>query len=76
VAGAQHREIEQQRLDRFLGLDRDPRARRQVERIEQVGEHRRGAFDVAPGVEERRPGDRLDRRAVEIVFGKPARRTE
>ena len=52
VAGAQHREVEQQRLDRLLGLHRHARARRQPERIEQVGDHRRGALDVAPGVEE------------------------
>ena len=68
VAGAQHREVEQQRLDRFLGLHRHACAGRQPERIEQVGDHRRGALDVAPGVEQRRAGavGGLDGDAVEL----------
>jgi hypothetical protein len=67
MAGAQHRQVEEKRLDRLLGLDGDPRAGRQVERIEQVGEHRRGALDVTPGVAKRHLGDGLDRGGVEIV---------
>ena len=71
-AGAQHGEVEEQRLDRLLGLHGDPARRRQVERIEQVGEHRARPLDVAPGVEaaarrrsrwRRRRGRRGSRRA-------------
>ena len=66
VAGAQHGQVEEQRLDRFLDLHRDPARRRQVERIEQVGEHRRRPLEVAPGVDQAAL-DRLDGGAVKVA---------
>ena len=72
VAGAQGREVQQQRLGRLLDLHRDARARRQAQPHQQVREHRAGAIDVAPRVLE--PVVRLDAARVEV--GGEARREQ
>jgi hypothetical protein len=75
VAGAQHGEVEEQRLDRFFDLHGDPARRRQVERVEQVGEHRGRALEVAPGVDQA-VLDGLDGRAAEILREARSQRDE
>ena len=75
VAGPQHRQVEHQRFDRFFDLHRDAAAGGQVQRVEQVGEHRGAAVQVAPGVAQRRGVGGLDRDRVEVV-GKPVAQRE
>ncbi len=58
---AQHRQVQHQRLDRLLGLRRDAAAGGQLERSQQVGDHRRAAVEVAPGVAPRRRRRRRSR---------------
>ena len=65
-AGAQHRQVQHQGLDRLLGLHGDSRARGQVERREQVRDPRGAALEVAPGVDEGLAVAAFDRHRVEI----------
>ncbi len=67
IAGAQGRQVQQHRLDRFFHLHGDARTRGQVERAQQVGDHGRGPIQVAPGIDQ--PAVGLHRGAVQ-VFGK------
>lgn len=64
IARAQRREVQQHRLDGFFDLHRDARALLELERIEQVGDHRARAFEVAPRIEQAVVG--LDCDAVEV----------
>jgi hypothetical protein len=54
MAGAQHRQVQDERLDALVDLHRDPARRRQLQAVEQVGDHRAGAVEVAPAVAQRR----------------------
>ena len=63
-AGAQGRQVQHQRLDRLLGVRGHPAAGRDLQRLQQVGQHRGGAVEVAPGVVQ--PAVGLDRDRVEV----------
>jgi hypothetical protein len=67
VAGAQHRQVQHQRLDALVHLHGHARLRGQVQRVDEVGHHRAGAVEVAPGVgQRRRRVDGLHRDGVEV----------
>ncbi len=78
IARALHCEVEHQRLDALFGLHRHARAGRQLQRDQQVGQHRRAALEVAPGVVARRAGavGGFDRGRVEVGGKGRAQRRE
>ena len=75
-AGAQHRQVQHQGLDRLLGLHGDSRARGQVERREQVRDPRGASLEIAPGVDEGLAVGAFDRHRVEIGGKGLAQRNE
>jgi len=72
VAGAQRRQVQQHRLDRFLHLHRDPGALGQAQRAQQVGQHGGGALQVAPGIDRAVLG--LHRRGLQVGGERGAQR--
>jgi hypothetical protein len=75
VAGAQHRQVEHQRFDALFGLRRNAAFGRQVQAVDQVGQHGRATLQVAPGVAQgRRAVGGLDGRWHRDRLGKAARK--
>ena len=76
MAGAQHGQVQHQRLHALFGLHGHAAVRRQVERIQQVGDLGRGLVQVAPAVTQRRVGavGGFDHGAVQVGSGNASRR--
>ena len=66
MAGAQHAQVQQHRLDRFFGLHRDARALGQAERIQQVGDACARPVHIVPAVRKRPAIGRLNRGGIEV----------